>query len=70
MIGKEIVSKTTILSNYHKMKPLMTKVVTVSQCSTDSSSPWARDRFRWKKQLAIRFGVLDLTKYRDPPCQK
>ena len=66
-IGKSIVGQTTILNTYHRMKPLVTKVVTISQGSSDPTSAWAKARFNWVKQLGIRFGVIDPTKDRDPP---
>ena len=63
----EIVGLSTILNMYHRMKPLVSKLVIISQGSSNPSSPWARARFNWIKQLAICFGKLVPTKFRDPP---
>ena len=58
---------TCVFDTYKRMRPLVTKVVVISQGSDDLNSPWARAHFNWFKQLAIRYGKLDPTKFRDPP---
>ena len=49
------------------MKPLITKVVTINQQNEDPNSAWAKARFNWLKQLAIRFRILDPQQFKDPP---
>ena len=51
---------------YMKMKPQVSQVGKVSQGSHNPDSKWAKARFKFIKQLAIRFGKLDLTKVSDP----
>ena len=48
------------------MKPQVRIVPKVSQGSNNPDSSWAKARFRFMKQLAIRFGKLDPTKVLDP----
>ena len=50
-----------------KMRPLVTKVVVINQQSNDPKSAWAQARFKWVKQLAVQFRVLDPTQFKDPP---
>ena len=52
------------------MRPLVTRVQKISQGSDDPTCPWARGRYNWIKQLAIRFGILDPTQFRDIPLPK
>ena len=49
------------------MKLLVTKIVTISQGSSDPASLWVQAHFNWLKQLVIRFGLLDPTQFCDPP---
>ena len=48
------------------MKPQVRIVPKVSQGSNNPDSSWAKARFRFMKQLAIRFGKLDPTRVLDP----
>ena len=57
---------STVYNTYKKMNALVTKVQVINQASTDPSSNWAKARYCWVKQLAIRFGKIDIKKYRDP----
>jgi len=66
--GKENVSLSTVFRHVtKKMEKNKAKTEKVSQGSTNPYSPWARARFNFNKQLAIRFGVLDPHKTPDPP---
>ena len=62
----EIVGFSTIYNTYMKMKPKVSQVGKVSQGSHNPDSAWAKARFNFIKQLAIRFGKLDPTKVSDP----
>ena len=48
------------------MNPKVKNVERISQGSADPETPWAKARFAFMKQLAIRFGKLDPTKESDP----
>ena len=48
------------------MKPKIQKIQQVSQGSDDPTTPWAKARFNFVKQLLIRFQLLDPTKMVDP----
>ena len=49
------------------MKPLITKVVKINQQNKGPHTAWAKARFNWLKQLAIRFRILDPQQFKDPP---
>ena len=52
----------------HKdLNPLITKIKKVPAQKTCPWENWSQVRFRWVKQLAVCFGLLDPTKVRDPP---
>ena len=48
------------------MKPKVQKIQHVSQGSNDPTTPWAKARFNFVKQLLIRFQLLDPTAMVDP----
>ena len=48
------------------MKPKIQKIQQVSQGSHDPTTPWAKARFNFVKQLLIRFQLFDLTTMVDP----
>ena len=48
------------------MKPQVSQVGKVSQGSHNPDSSLAKARFKFNKQLEVRFGKLDLTKVSDP----
>ena len=64
--NESIVGLSTIHNAYLRMKPKVKNVERISQGSSDPESPWAKARFAFMKQLAIRFGKLDPTKESDP----
>merc|ERR1711981_426783 len=43
------------------MKPLVTPIYRCKQGSMDEDSPWAKARYKWVTQLAVRFGLLKLS---------
>ena len=45
------------------MHPSVTKVKKINQANYNPSSNWSKARYAWVKQLAIRFGILDPTKF-------
>ena len=57
-----IVGLSTIHNAYLRMNPQVKNVERISQGSYDPETPWAKARFAFMKQLAIRFGKLDPTK--------
>ena len=61
-----IVGLSTIHNAYLRMKPQVKNVENISQGSSDPEASWAKARFAFMKQLAIRFGKLDPTKESDP----
>lgn len=61
-----LIGMTCIYNTYIRMRPLVTKAVVISQGSDNPNSPWAQEQFGWFKQLSIRYGKLDPTKFRDP----
>ena len=52
------------------MRPKIYQVKKVNQGSGNPESAWAKARFCFMKQLAIRFGQLDPTKIEDPTDQE
>ena len=48
------------------MKPKVQAIQHISQGSDDPTTPWAKARFNFVKQLLIRFQLLDPTTMVDP----
>ena len=48
------------------MRPKVQAIQKISQGSEDQTTPWAKARFNFVKQLLIRFQLLDPTTMVDP----
>ena len=51
---------SAVRSAYHRMNPVVTRILRCCQGSTDPDSRWAKARLPWVTQLAVRFGILKL----------
>ena len=63
----ELVGRTCVQEACLILEPEVIPIRKVAQGTNDAYSPWCRTSFNSCKQLAIRFGVLDLNVTDDLP---
>jgi len=70
---RSIVSKlhvsVSIVYNLHRaLEPAVSSIAKHKQGNADKGSPWAKARFKWTRQLAIRLGAHVWDSSVDGPC--
>ena len=56
----EMLSESSVISAYRRLKPKISKIRKRKQGSNDPTSSWSRARLEWTTQLLVRFGELRL----------
>ena len=55
----ELLSESTVISAFRRMKPKIRRIKKRKQGSRDPDSTWSRARYEWVTQLLVRLGELD-----------